>query len=77
MSWDTANRFISVASRLNDIPQIAEFKPSTLYELAKPSTPDSVIEQASLNIREILSIAFNPGQIIRVIVSSPVPELFR
>lgn len=45
MSEDTAGRFMSVAYRFPDIPQFAEFKPSLLYLLAAPSTPDEVVEK--------------------------------
>lgn len=47
MSVDTAGRFMQVASRFGDIPQIAEFNPSVLYQLAAPSTPDEVVEKAT------------------------------
>jgi chromosome segregation ATPase len=47
MSSDTAQRFINVADKLGDqIPQIAEFTPSALYELAAPSTNGEVVDVA-------------------------------
>ena len=46
MSEDAAQRFMAVASRFGEIPQFAVFKPSVLYALASPSTPDSVVEKA-------------------------------
>ncbi|WLT39531.1 DUF3102 domain-containing protein [Synechocystis sp. B12] len=45
MSKESAGRFMSVASRFPDFRQIDEFKPSLLYLLAAPSTPDEVVEQ--------------------------------
>lgn len=45
-SQDTATRFMNVAARFSNIPQIAEFAPSALYLLAAPSTPDEVREEA-------------------------------
>jgi hypothetical protein len=39
-SWDTAGRFINVATHFSDIPQIAEFAPSALYILAASSTSE-------------------------------------
>ena len=46
MSEDAAQRFMAVAIRFGEIPQFAVFKPSVLYALAAPSTPDSVVEKA-------------------------------
>ena len=46
MSEDAAQRFMAVASRFGEIPQFAVFKPSVLYALASPSTPESVVEKA-------------------------------
>jgi len=45
-SWDTAGRFINVATRFSDFPQIAEFAPSALYALAAPSTPEAARREA-------------------------------
>ena len=46
MSEDTATNFMRVYSRFGEIPKFSEFKPSVLYTLAAPSTPDSVVEKA-------------------------------
>jgi hypothetical protein len=45
-SWDTAGRFINVAIRFGDFPQIAEFAPSALYVLAAPSVPGAARTEA-------------------------------
>ncbi len=45
-SWDTAVRFMNVASRFSDFSQIAKIAPSALYELASPSTPQAAREEA-------------------------------
>jgi len=45
MSEPTAKRLMSVARRFPEIAQIERFAPSTLYELAAPSTSDEVVEQ--------------------------------
>lgn len=45
-SKDTAGRFMQVAQRFGQIPQIAEFAPSALYLLASPSTPDAAVDEA-------------------------------
>jgi hypothetical protein len=45
-SDDTARRFMNVAERFGQKPQIAEFAPSALYLLAAPSTSDEAREEA-------------------------------
>lgn len=45
-SQDTAGRFMQVAQRFGQIPQIADFAPTALYLLAAPSTPDEAVEEA-------------------------------
>lgn len=45
MSEPTAQRFMQVAVRFPEIHQIDGFKPSLLYALSAPSTPDEVVEQ--------------------------------
>lgn len=45
-SWDTAGRFINVATRFGEVPQIAEFAPSALYVLSAPSIPAAAREEA-------------------------------
>lgn len=47
MSSDTASRFILAAKRMGQNPQLAEFKPSVIYALAAPSTPDEVVTKAT------------------------------
>ena len=58
-SHDTAGRFMNVAERLGDNPHYAEFKPTVLYALAKPSTPDAAIDEALERVEagEDLSVA--------------------
>jgi len=45
-SWDTAGRFINVATRFSTVPQVAEFAPTALYILAASSTPKPAREEA-------------------------------
>ncbi len=45
-SQDTAGRFMAVAAKFGQIPQIAEFAPSALYLLAGPSVPDAARAEA-------------------------------
>lgn len=46
MSEDTATNFMNVCSRFGQIPKFSEFKPSVLYLLAAPKTPESIIDKA-------------------------------
>ena len=46
MSEDAAQRFMAVSVRFSEKPQFAVFRPSVLYALAAPSTPESVIDKA-------------------------------
>lgn len=46
MSDQTAKNFMNVAERFPQIPNNLEFKPTILYQLAAPSTPESVVEKA-------------------------------
>ena len=47
MSRQTADNFIHVAERFDDkLLNFSNFKPSVLYALAAPSTPDAVVEKA-------------------------------
>jgi hypothetical protein len=43
---ETARRFMNVALRFRDIPQIVEFAPSALYLLAESSTPEVARQEA-------------------------------
>lgn len=45
MTLMTANRFMNVAERFGKSNIMLDFSPTTLYELAAPSTPDEVVEQ--------------------------------
>jgi len=47
MHRDTANSFMRVFSRFGQMSEIPTFQPSILYQLAAPSTPDSIIEKAT------------------------------
>lgn len=44
-SDETALRYMRVAERFSDIPQIVGFAPSVLYMLASPSVSDEAVEQ--------------------------------
>ena len=48
MSRQTADNFTSVYERFGNgkLPNFSNFKPSILYALSAPSTPDSVVEKA-------------------------------
>lgn len=47
MSQQTASNFMAVASRFDgELLKISNFKPSIIYQLAAPSTPDAVVEKA-------------------------------
>lgn len=46
MSDQTAQNFMNVATRFPQIPNNLEFKPTILYLLAAPSTPEEVVEKA-------------------------------
>lgn len=46
MKEQSARNFMNVATRFGKSPIIGDFNPTVLYELASPSTPDSVIEKA-------------------------------
>ena len=46
MSEDTATNFMNVCSRFGEIPKFSEFKPSVLYLLAAPKTPETVVAKA-------------------------------
>ena len=47
MSRETADNFISVHKRFGDkLVNFTNFKPSILYALSAPSTPESVVTQA-------------------------------
>ena len=50
MRQTQATKFIQVAERFGQIHEIREFKPSIIYELASPSTPDSVIEEVTAKV---------------------------
>ena len=48
MERRTANNFMAVYERFGDskFPIVGNFKPTILYALSAPSTPDSVVEKA-------------------------------
>lgn len=47
MSDQTAQNFMNVCARFgSQIPNYLEFKPTVLYALSAPSTPDEVVEKA-------------------------------
>lgn len=58
MGQTQAHRFIQVAERFGQIHQFGEFKPSVLYELAAPSTPESVVQEVSAKVEagEVVSV---------------------
>lgn len=52
MSQDIASHYINVARRFgNQIPKNSEFKPTVLYALAAPSTPDDMLRKMADRIQ--------------------------
>lgn len=75
-SWDTAGRFINVATRFSDFPQFAEFAPSALYVLSAPSTPESARNEALTRAKAGESITYTAAKAIKQKYATPTtPKL--
>lgn len=70
-SQDTAGRFLAVAAKFGQIPQIAEFAPSALYLLAASSVPDEARADAvaRANVGQPITVAT-----AKVIIAEHQPE---
>ena len=70
-SWDTAGRFINVATRFSDVPQLAEFAPSALYILAAPSTPAPARAEALARAKAGETITYTAAKVLKQKYSAP------
>jgi N6-adenosine-specific RNA methylase IME4 len=71
MSADTAGRFMNVARRFPEIPHGAEFAPTVLYELAAPSTPETVRLTAVERARSGEVVTLETIRTLKEIAASP------
>jgi hypothetical protein len=62
---ETARRFMNVAQQFSQMPQIVEFAPSALYELAAPSTPEPARAEALARAKAGEPITYSTAKAIR------------